>query len=288
VTAQVDMGDDAVSRARELVLAGRYKRAIALLRQHLDAHPDDAVAWHRLSGALTGADDPGAALAAADRSIAVDAENAVAHRYRALACSLLRRDADHYAAAERSVALDPEQPDALSLLASAVVLVDGDRARARELVRSALALSPDNRPALALAEALEVLPARHTAVAVVTLTLLPATPVLLFGWFAVDTGRVGDALWLLIPGLLALAICNGAICLVRSTRRRVARLRPVSVVSAAAAAGALTFTAGFAAVGAVPPALGLGLTAVALSALLGGLSMLRRRELDASAGLRPS
>src|SRR6266568_1770076 len=50
----------------------------------LAEQPDDATGWHRLAGALIGAEEQTRAVEAADRSIAVDPQNATAHRMRAI------------------------------------------------------------------------------------------------------------------------------------------------------------------------------------------------------------
>ncbi|MEU5720831.1 tetratricopeptide repeat protein [Micromonospora sp. NPDC047738] len=76
---QPENREDLVARARELVLAERFEPAIALLREHLAAHPDDGVAWRRLAGALIGFGDDAAAVDAARRAIEANPEE---HRHR--------------------------------------------------------------------------------------------------------------------------------------------------------------------------------------------------------------
>ncbi|MFI7604145.1 tetratricopeptide repeat protein [Micromonospora sp. NPDC049366] len=130
-------GDDAVARARELVRAKQLEPAVALLREHLTAHPDDGVGWRRLAGALIGLDEEPAAVDAADRAIELNSEDAAAYRYRALAHQLLSRYRESYADAKRAVELAPDDHESLSLLALNVLAVDRDTARFKELIQRA-------------------------------------------------------------------------------------------------------------------------------------------------------
>jgi tetratricopeptide (TPR) repeat protein len=134
----------AVAEAKIAVEAGRYAEAVRLLRAHLAEHPDDAQAWHRLSGALSGADENAEALAAADEALAREPDNAPAQRMRAIALLFLKRPAEAEAAAARSIALDPTVADSHALLGEAR-LVQGDRAGAVAAGRAALAIDPSNR-----------------------------------------------------------------------------------------------------------------------------------------------
>src|SRR5690349_18781997 len=61
---RLDTTENAVARAKQLVESGQYAAALPVLRAHLDDHPEDAQAWHRLAGALIGADDWPAAIEA--------------------------------------------------------------------------------------------------------------------------------------------------------------------------------------------------------------------------------
>jgi tetratricopeptide (TPR) repeat protein len=139
-----------VAAARTAVDAHRYDEAITLLRDHLTRDPDDARAWHRLSGALSGADRKREALEAADRATELAPDNAVAHRMRALALVFLKRFPEAERAATRSIALNARDPEAHALLGEA--LKNQRRIRGNEAIRAALALDPANPAARAAAE----------------------------------------------------------------------------------------------------------------------------------------
>ncbi|RAO54913.1 Protein-serine/threonine phosphatase [Micromonospora noduli] len=267
-------GVDAVERARELVRAEQFGPAIELLREHLNAHPDDGIAWHRLAGALIGLDDHAAAVDAAGRAIEIDPEDVAAYRYRALALLMLNRDGDSYADAKRAVELAPDDHEALSLLARNVVEVDRDVARFKELIQRALTVNPDSAPARHLARQYRRRHRRTLTVAIHLVTL-PVAIVLLLGWFAVDTGRSMDARWMVWPCLVALAVI-----LVRGLstwpERGVLPLLTLPQVSAAAgAAGIVAAGAGYGTTREVPAAAILGLTALAISGVFGLLLLLR-------------
>ncbi|MDG9672460.1 tetratricopeptide repeat protein [Micromonospora sp. DH14] len=275
-------GDDAVARARELVRAEQFGPAIELLREHLNAHPDDGIAWRRLAGALIGLGEHAAAVDAAGRAIDIDPEDVAAYRYRALALLMLKRDGESYADAKRAVELAPDDHEALSLLARNVIEVDRDIARFKELIGRALTVNPDSAPARHLARQYRRLHRRNLAVAM-HLVILPAAIVLLFGWFAVDTGRSTDARWMMWPCLVAL----GAI-LVRglftwSAPGVLPMLTLPQVSAAASAAGIVAAGAGYGATRGVPAAAVLGLTAVAISGAFGLLLLQQRRRIAGGA-----
>lgn len=261
-------GDDAVARARQLVLAKQFEPAVALLREHLLAHPDDGVAWRRLAGALIGLDEEAAAVDAADRAIEVDSEDAVAYRYRALAHHLLSRYRESYADAKRAVELAPDDHEALSLLALNVLAVDRDTARFKELIQRALIVNPGSAAARGALRGYRGIQRRTVAVAA-SLAAFPVAIVLLCGWFAVDTGRSSDARWMIWPGFVALAVMVVSGPLARSAERVFPTLTLTQVSTAAIAAGVIAAGAGYGATRAIPAAAALGLTSVAISGLSG-------------------
>ncbi|MEU7779326.1 tetratricopeptide repeat protein [Micromonospora parva] len=266
-------GDDAVARARELVRAEQFGPAIELLREHLNAHPDDGIAWRRLAGALIGLGDHAAAVDAAGRAIEIDPEDVTAYRYRALALLLLNRGRDSYADAKRAVELAPDDHEALSLLAQNVVEVDRDVARFKELIQRALNANPDSAPAWHLARQYRRL-RRRTLTVAMHLVTLPAAIVLLFGWFAVDTGKSMAARWMVWPCLVALAVILGRGLFTWSARGVLPMLTLPQVSAAASAAGIVAAGAGYGATRGAPTAAVLGLTAVAISGVF-GLLLLR-------------
>ena len=269
---------DTVARARELVLAERFEPAIALLREHLTAHPEDGLGWHRLAGALIGIDDHAAAIEAASRSIAVDPDDAAAHRFRALAYHLLGRDRDSYADAERAVELAPDDHEALTLLAWGALRVDRDATRFRELVQRALSVKPDSRVAQSVARQYPRYQRirRWDKAAAGQLATFSTAFVLLFGWLAVDTGRSTDARWMTWPGLAALAVFFVSGLLNWSARRVFPAIGLARMAVAVGAAGIITAGAGYGATRAIPTAATLGLTAAAISGAL-GLPIVSRR-----------
>ncbi|MER7444879.1 hypothetical protein [Micromonospora avicenniae] len=261
-------GDDAVARARELVLAKQFEPAVALLREHLTAHPDDGVAWRRLAGALIGLDEEAAAIDAADRAIEVNSEDAVAYRYRALANQLLSRYQESYADAKRAVELAPDDHEALSLLALNVLAVGRDTARFKELIQRALIVNPGSAAARGALRGYRRIQRRTVAVAA-NLAAFPVAVVLLCGWFAIDTGRSSDARWMIWPGFVALAAMVVIGPLTRSAERLFPMLTLTQVSTAAIAAGVIAAGAGYGATRAIPAAATLGLTSVAISGLSG-------------------
>nr|WP_296072678.1 tetratricopeptide repeat protein [uncultured Actinoplanes sp.] len=146
----------AVAAAREAVENQRYDEAIGLLREHLRHHPDDPRGWHRLSGALSGADRKREALEAADRATTLAPDDAAAHRMRALALLFLKRFPEAQQAASRSIELDPAHPEPHALLGEA--LRNQRRRSGNDSIRTALALDPENRAALAAARRWNVSP----------------------------------------------------------------------------------------------------------------------------------
>ncbi|MEU8253100.1 hypothetical protein AB0C06_02365 [Micromonospora inaquosa] len=270
-------GDDAVARARELVRAEQFGPAIELLREHLGAHPDDGIAWRRLAGALIGFGEHAAAVDAAGRAIEINPEDVAAYRYRALALLMLNRDGDSYADAKRAVELAPDDHEALSLLARNVVEVDRDVARFKELIQRALTVNPDSAPARHLARQYRRLH-RRTLIVAMHLVTLPAAIVLLFGWFAVDTGRSMDARWMVWPCLVALAATLVRGVFTWSARGVPPMLTLPQASAAASAAGIVAAGAGYGATRGVPAAAVLGLTAVAISGVFGLLLLLRSRR----------
>jgi tetratricopeptide (TPR) repeat protein len=161
----VDAGDEpapsaeknpapAVVAAKVAVDGERYEEAVALLTEHLAGHPDDGRAWHRLAGALIGADRAADALDAADRAVALEPDNAVAHRMRALALMYLDRHDEAAQAATDSLALDATDADAHAVLGNALLM--RDRPEGEAALRAALAIDPENRPAGKLTRRLRI------------------------------------------------------------------------------------------------------------------------------------
>ncbi|MEU4554020.1 tetratricopeptide repeat protein [Micromonospora violae] len=261
-------GDDAVARARELVLAKQFEPAVALLREHLTTHPDDGVGWRRLAGALIGLDEEAAAVGAASRAIEINPEDAVAYRYRALAHQQISRYRESYVDAKRAVELAPDDHEALSLLALNVLAVGRDTARFKELIQRALTVNPDSATARGALKGYREIQRRTVAVAA-SLAAFPVAVVLLCGWFAVDTGRSSDARWMIWPGIVAVTAMVVLAPLTRSAGRVFPTLTLTQVSTAAIAAGVIAAGAGYGATRAVPAAAALGLLSVAISGLSG-------------------
>ncbi|GAA3770306.1 tetratricopeptide repeat protein [Micromonospora maritima] len=268
--------EDAVARARDLVLAQEFRPAVALLRAHLRTHPDDSLAWRRLAGALIGLGDQHAAIDAAGRAIDADPGDTVAWRYRGLARHLLGRHRESYADARRAVDLAPDDPEGLNLLAVNVLTVDRDVARFRELYRRALTVDPSNAPARHSA-GLDRRIRRRGAAALVLLAVYPPWCVLFLRWLAVDDGSTdaGWTMWPTVAGVAVLIVCaavgrtSGVVPLVLTWRAIVG----AACVGGAGAAGAVwggTRTATMAAA--------FGLTAVAVSLLFALTFRLRHRR----------
>ncbi|MFE9694192.1 tetratricopeptide repeat protein [Micromonospora sp. NPDC005806] len=258
-------GDDAVARARELVLAEQFEPAIALLRKHLTTHPDDGVAWRRLAGALIGLGHHPSAVKAAGRAIEANPEDVAAYRYRALARHLLTRDRESYADAKRAVELAPNDHEALSLLAWNVLRVDRDAARLKELVQRALTVNPSSPAARGAVRGYRRIH-RRTMAAAVLLAALPPGVMLLFRWLVtVDTLSSDDARWVIWAGVVALAASFVGTLLGRPAPGALPLLTLPQVVATMSAAGIIAAGAGYGATRGVLAAAALGLASAAIS-----------------------
>ncbi len=142
-----------VERAKDLVHAGDFAAAAALLREHLGRHPDDAQAWHRLAGALIGASDFGPAAEAAERSLALDDTSAAAYRMLALARNFGKDPEAAYEAAMRAIALNAADVEALTVAADAARLT-GRKREARALLDRAIERDPAHPAVRTLSRAL--------------------------------------------------------------------------------------------------------------------------------------
>ncbi|GID91321.1 tetratricopeptide repeat protein [Amorphoplanes digitatis] len=120
----MEITEDLVAQAEELVLSGQYARGRALLDDHLGAHPDDARAWHRLAGALVGLGRSRDAVSAADRSISLNPDDPVAYRMRAIARLTLKDRARPHGDARPAAARDRGDAETLALLTWGVLMTD--------------------------------------------------------------------------------------------------------------------------------------------------------------------
>jgi Flp pilus assembly protein TadD len=116
----VEITEDVVGQATELVLSGQYSRGRVLLDHHLGEHPDDARAWHLLAGALIGLGRSRDAVSAVDRSISLDPDDPVGYRMRAIARSALRDRPGRRDDARR----DHHDAETLALLTWGVLMTD--------------------------------------------------------------------------------------------------------------------------------------------------------------------
>ncbi|WBC12780.1 hypothetical protein O7600_16480 [Micromonospora sp. WMMA1998] len=280
--------EDAVARARDLALAQEFRPAVALLRAHLRAHPDDSLAWRRLAGALIGLDDWAAAIDAAGRAIDIDPGDTAAWRYRALARHLLGRHRASYADARRAVELAPDDPEALSLLAANVLTVDRDVARFRELYRRALTVDPSSAPARHSAR-LDRRIRRRGAAILLLLAVYPPWCVLFLRWLVVDDGST-DTNWTMWPTVAGVAVMIVAAVVGRTAGAVPLVLTWRGIVGAAGVAGACAAGAVWGGTRTATTAAAFGLAAVAMSLLFSlALRLSHRRaarlpEEDATAG----
>jgi tetratricopeptide (TPR) repeat protein len=139
------MFDVSVARARELVHLQRWSDAAAALAPVLADPGADAEAWCLLAQCQLGVGNPWAAREAARRALGVDPDEEWA--FRLLAMTELRYGNGEPArqAAERALALAPGTPSGLYVLTQAHLLRRrrGDRGRAAEVARQAIALNPN-------------------------------------------------------------------------------------------------------------------------------------------------
>ncbi|GAB3332038.1 hypothetical protein RMN56_31430 [Micromonospora halotolerans] len=272
--SQSTVGADAVARARELALAKQYEPAVAILREHLTTHPDDAVAWRRLAGALLGCDRPAAAVEAAGRAMDLAPDDVVAHRHRALALHMLGRHPESYADAKRAVELAPDDDEALSLLALNVLNVDRDPARARALARRALTANPDSLPARDVARVCRRI-RRTTTTTALFLAAAPAGMALMGLWLITyDTGSAGDRRWITWPAVAAGATVLLSLLLGRSRRTAPPMLTPPQMLATMSTSGIAAAGAAYGGTRSLPAAGAVGLVALVIS---GGYSFLLLR-----------
>ncbi|GAA2573676.1 hypothetical protein GCM10010435_55930 [Winogradskya consettensis] len=223
---------DTLSQAKELVGDGRFADAVQLLEGLLAEHPEDAVAWHRLAGALIGLERNEEAVAAADRSIALDPAVPAAHRMRALAHLGLKQWTELRADAGRALALDPDDAEALTLAAQGELGCGADLGVIEPLVTRARRIKPAH-PAVASLTVL-IRKARFLAAGVACFI---AALALALGWLALDPSGDGVAphlMWallvLIVGGVAGTAAGNAP------GLRQVPLSRKILILSAAASA----------------------------------------------------
>lgn len=125
----------------------RYEEAIATLRQHLAADPDDFRGHFEL--ALTRLDQGGNAKAGVEdiqRAIALEPDSALAHAVHSALLTQLDREADALKAADQAIALDTELAFAWLCRGSALLGLH-KLPEAEQSARQSLALDPDQASA---------------------------------------------------------------------------------------------------------------------------------------------
>lgn len=133
--------------ARHLRERNRHEEAVAALRQHLAADPDDFEGHFEL--ALTRLSDGSnykAGLEDIQRAIALNPDSALAHAVRASLLDHLDREAEALVAADDAIALDPELPFAWFCRGNALLGLH-KLADAEASARKSLSLDPDFSPA---------------------------------------------------------------------------------------------------------------------------------------------
>ena len=128
-----------VTRARQLVVIGRWIEAEQALAPALADPGTGAEPWRLLAQCRLALNDPAAAQLAARRAIALDPEHEWGHRLLAIALLRRRRRRRALASARRSAALAPDQPHALNVLVIALLALDRRRAAGRIAARSLVA-----------------------------------------------------------------------------------------------------------------------------------------------------
>jgi tetratricopeptide (TPR) repeat protein len=126
-------------RAAQLADAGRPRAAIAVLEAALEAYPDHAAAWCRLSAAYLEVGDPSEALTAAKRAMPLG-QPAWAHRLASLALVELGRHEEAVVSAGEAVRRDPDDWRGLVTLSEA--LAHSEPEQAVRAARAAVALTP--------------------------------------------------------------------------------------------------------------------------------------------------
>jgi len=133
----------------ELAEGGHWKRVRAIVEPRVKANPNDAQAQWLLSRARQAFGDQEAALAAAERAVALNPRRAEYHVQLANACALLAQNASWLkqlslgrrfkAEADAAVALDANNTDGLyaqmQFLWRAPGMLGGDQAKAREIAQ---------------------------------------------------------------------------------------------------------------------------------------------------------
>ena len=254
-------GDDVIGRARQLVVNGQYLEAAAGLTAHLDAHPDDALAWRRLAGALVGAGEMPRAIAAADRAIALVPDEPVAYRFRALANLELKNYAEMHTDAERGLALAGDDVEALTLAVYGALLFERDVQRAKALWQRAHA-SDANHPAVVRLRRI-LWSGRWRALRAVALSAYAAVVALFLGIAALEPERP----WMLVAAMAFAIFVIVAIPVLRMKRPEQLP-GPGDLAAAVVGASLVVGACTFAATRSLLPALALELVAASLGAVL--------------------
>jgi tetratricopeptide (TPR) repeat protein len=118
--AEAAGADGAVDRAGALLALNRPADAVRLLESAVTAFPDHPAVWGQLAAALLAADDPGRALTAAGRCVALAPQDEWGRRLTSLALSRLGWHAEAVTAARSAVRLGPGQWPPRARLASAL------------------------------------------------------------------------------------------------------------------------------------------------------------------------
>ena len=132
---------------------GRHDEARAAFTRIAELIPGDCAALTNLAIAQMRAGDPNAAIATAERAIAVDPGNAQAHAALGHALNILQRSAEAREAFARALAIEGEDPEILRGMATALVEMGRPSWAVLALLR-AHASAPGSGPvAMALAQA---------------------------------------------------------------------------------------------------------------------------------------
>ena len=103
----------------QLSIRGKYEAALDYFQQATETHPEDPDTWHGLGSCYIGLDKPEKAIAAFNKSIAADPDNATAHFILAMYFKVLEEYTNEITSLLRVIDLDPDNVQARFELAYA-------------------------------------------------------------------------------------------------------------------------------------------------------------------------
>jgi Flp pilus assembly protein TadD, contains TPR repeats len=135
-----------VTEAVDLIKAGKSDQAIPILKENLEAHPDNAALQFTLGKAYINTKQFDLAIAPLQKALTLKPDQAGAHFYLGVAYSQMGQDAEALKEFEAEIPISPDQDSAYSN-AAAIYEKQGNLAKALEYYKKAAEIAP-SRPEL--------------------------------------------------------------------------------------------------------------------------------------------